>query len=92
MKIVIEQEPNYKYVVTLMSEKLEKKINPPVIGVGNEMNTLLTEMKSNLKKLMSAGQIMEVKTILAQLEQLVPNDRELQALRKQLGMPALPPS
>lgn len=89
LKVVIEQEPGYKHVVTRMNDKLAQDTQQQLNRL-SEMDGLLAGIKPKLQQLIAAGQVAEVKTILAQLEELAPNDPDLLEIKTQLSM--MPPS
>jgi hypothetical protein len=89
IKSVIEQEPSYRHAALLLRDELEQDMRRRTNAL-NEMETLLAEIKPQLKLLLATGRIAEARDVLAQLEQFAPDDEELFAMKQQISL--LPPS
>ncbi len=89
LKTMMEFEPNFKYAANLLNEKLEDAIAKQ-LDCRNDMDTPqrneMDEIKPKLHQLMKAGKTDEVAMILAQLEQMAPNDTDLIAIKNRIAL------
>jgi hypothetical protein len=85
IKSVIEQEPSYRHAALLLRDELEQDMRRQA-NAPDKMETLLAEIKPQLKLLLATGRIAEARDVLAQLEQFAPDDEELFAMKQQVSL------
>lgn len=93
LKVTLLKAPDMKEAVELVKEEVTEWFETEskrVTAAQSEFSLLLAGIKPKLEALIEAGMLSEVAALIAQLEQLAPDDADLIALKRKAGL--LPPS
>ena len=86
LKTVLKLNPGFKNVIEILLEDLRKSMDKTVKKSDSlsEFEKYAVIVKENIKRLISAGQLAQAAELLSSYEQLLPGDKEIGELRKDL--------